>query len=109
LGLFFLRVVVVKIQRRLIIATMIFSTVINFYHIVFAVFQCGNPRHFAERQMHNQCVSQRVAIALGYEQAVVATLTDVIFAVMPIPLLWNAKMDMRSKISVGFILSFGAL
>jgi uncharacterized membrane protein len=100
---------VTKIQRRLVIATMAFSTVINFYHIFFAIFQCGNPIHYAENQVLGKCVSARVVTALGYEQAVVSTLADVIFAAMPIPLLWNAKMDLRSKISAGFILSLGAL
>jgi hypothetical protein len=46
---------------------------------------------------------------LSYEQAAVSTITDLIFAVMPIPLLWNASMDFRSKVSAGLILSLGAL
>jgi hypothetical protein len=109
LGLFFLRVVIRTGQRRFIIATIAFCTIINTYHIFFVIFRCGDPRMVAENQHAGKCVASHIGLALAYEQAAVSTLTDVIFAVLPIPLLWNATMDKRSKISAGLILSLGAL
>jgi hypothetical protein len=109
LGLFFLRVVIRKGHRRFVIATMVFSTVVNLFHIFFVTFRCGDPRHFFDRQIKDQCISNTATVALAYQQAAVSTITDLIFAVLPVPLLWNASMDTRSKISAGLILSLGAL
>lgn len=109
LGYFFLRVVLKKNQRRFIIATVVFSTLNNTGHILFVIFRCGNPKYIVQRSIKGICASIPVSIAMGYEQAAVSTITDLIFAFMPIPLLWNANMDLRSKISAGLILSMGAM
>jgi hypothetical protein len=109
LGFFFLRVVIRKGHRWFIIATMAFSTVINLSHIFFVTFRCGDPREFFDHQIKSLCVNNNITIGMAYQQAAVSTITDLIFAVLPIPLLWNASMDIRSKISAGLILSLGAL
>jgi hypothetical protein len=88
---------------------MVFSTVINLFHIFFVTFRCGDPRHFFDKQINYQCINDTVTVAMAYQQAAVSTITDLIFALLPIPLLWNASMDTRSKISAGLILSLGAL
>jgi hypothetical protein len=109
LGLFFLRVVIRTGQRRFIIGTVAFCGIINVYHTFYVIFRCGDPRHMPENQAKGKCVPSTISLALAYEQAAVQTLSDIIFAVLPIPLLWNATMDRRSKISAGLILSLGAL
>jgi hypothetical protein len=109
LGLFFLRVIIRKNQRRFVIGTVAFCAVINTYHILFVIFRCGDPKRLVESPMNENCVSNPISIALAYEQAAVSTVTDIIFAILPIPLLWNAMMDRRSKISAGVIMSLGAL
>jgi hypothetical protein len=109
LGYFFLRVVIRKGVRRFIIITCCVSTLINTHHILFVIFRCGNPTNQADKQLEGRCVDGKVSVALGYEQAAVSTITDLIFAIMPIYLLWNVTMDLRSKISAGLILSLGGL
>jgi hypothetical protein len=108
LGLFFLRVIIKKWLRKIVYATIIISTLINIYHCFFVVFSCGNPKLYLEHTLEKQCVRKSVVVGLAYEQATVTTLTDWIFALLPIPLLWNTTMDRRSKLSVGLILSLGA-
>lgn len=39
----------------------------------------------------------------------VAVLTDVVFALLPIPMLWNVQMNWRIKMALGAILSLGVL
>ncbi|KAF2396458.1 hypothetical protein EJ06DRAFT_240883 [Trichodelitschia bisporula] len=109
LGFFFLRVAIKKWQRRTIITTMTVSTIIHFYHIFFVIFMCGDPRNYLQNRLNHKCVGRNVEVALAYEQAAVTTATDWIFALLPIPMLWNTSMDLRSKLSVGFVLSLGAL
>lgn len=109
LGLFFLRVVLKKWQRKVVYATMFLSTIINIYHAIFLIFSCGSPQHYLERTIQMKCVRKSVELGLAYEQAAITTITDFVFALLPLPLLWNASMDRRSKISVGCILGLGTL
>ncbi|RDI83214.1 hypothetical protein Vi05172_g6947 [Venturia inaequalis] len=109
LGLFFLRVVSKKWQRKVVYATMFLSTIINIYHTVFVVFSCGSPQHYLERMIQMKCVRKSVELGLAYEQAAVTTITDFVFALLPLPLLWNVSMDRRSKTLVGCILGLGTL
>lgn len=39
----------------------------------------------------------------------VAVLTDVVFALLPIPILWNVQMNWRVKSALAAILSLGVL
>jgi hypothetical protein len=109
LGLFFLRVLLRRWQRNVVYVAMVSSVIINTYHCFFVVFSCGNPKYYLENTVRKQCVGKRIEIGLAYEQAAVTTITDFVFALLPVPLLWSATMDRRSKLSVGLILSLGAL
>jgi len=104
LGLFFLRVVQVKWQRRVIWAAMILSTVVQTYHAILIVFGCGNPMKYPEHILAKKCIPRHIQVDLAYEQAAITTFTDFIFALMPIPLLWNTTLDRRAKLSVAFVL-----
>ncbi|KAF2431531.1 hypothetical protein EJ08DRAFT_587012, partial [Tothia fuscella] len=107
LGMFFLRVLLKKWQRRVVYVTMILSTIINLSYCFFVVFACGNPKDYLENTILQKCINRKLEISFAYEQAAVTTVTDFIFAFLPIPMLWNASMDRRSKWSVGLILSLG--
>lgn len=109
LGLFFLRVIVKKWQRKIVYTTMVLSTIINIYHSIFIIFSCGSPQHYLERKIQMKCVRKSVELALAFEQAAITTITDFVFALLPLPLLWNVSIDKRSKISVGCILGLGTL
>ncbi|KAF2104361.1 hypothetical protein NA57DRAFT_51193 [Rhizodiscina lignyota] len=108
LGIFFLRIVIRKWQRRTIYVVMALSTAVSFAHIWIVVFLCGNPKHYLVNYLADQCISRPAQKGLLYEQASTTTLTDFIFASMPLPILWNAQMNTRTKISVGFVLLLGA-
>jgi hypothetical protein len=107
LGLFFLRVVQIKWQRGLVYGVMIMSTIIQSCHAFLLVFACGNPKHYPEHMLASKCIPKHIQVDLAYEQAAVTTLTDFIFALLPIALLWNTTLDFRSKLSVAFVLLLG--
>ncbi|KIW05020.1 hypothetical protein, variant 2 [Verruconis gallopava] len=107
LGLFFLRVVQSKWQRRAIYGVVIMSTLIQAYHALFYIFACGNPRYYPEHILADKCIPGRIQVDLAYEQAAVTTATDLFFALIPIPLLWDTTLDRRSKLSVAFVLLLG--
>jgi hypothetical protein len=107
LGLFFLRIVQVKWQRKVIYGVIIMSTLVQSYHAFLLLFACGNPKHYPEHMLLSKCIPKHIQVDLAYSQGAVTTLTDFIFALLPIPLLWNTTLDMRSKLSVAFVLILG--
>lgn len=108
LGVFFLRICIKKWQKYLIYSIMAFNTFINIFHILFITFMCGHPGNFLLNAVEGKCVSNDTILAVAYEQGVVTTSTDWIFAVLPITILWNAQMDRRTKSVCAFVLSLGA-
>ncbi|KAF1809489.1 hypothetical protein P152DRAFT_380275, partial [Eremomyces bilateralis CBS 781.70] len=107
LAILFLRLIIVKWQRYLVFIVIGLGTIVNIVSIFFVIFMCGNPRSYLDRVVTKKCVNSTVQIAMAYEQAGVTLMTDWVLAILPVFLLWNAKMDRRTKVSVGFILLLG--
>ncbi|KAF2492430.1 hypothetical protein BU16DRAFT_114088 [Lophium mytilinum] len=109
LGIFFNRIVVKPWQKTLVLVVVIVSTVQCTANFFFVIFRCGTPvGDYLIKQLAGECATRRTNLILLYMHATVTTVTDWIFAGLPIAILWNAKMDIRTKCSVGFILSLGA-
>ncbi|KAF2795352.1 hypothetical protein K505DRAFT_302186 [Melanomma pulvis-pyrius CBS 109.77] len=110
LGIFFARIVVASWQLMTIyitVAVNVFSSTASFFY---ALLRCGaNLDLYVYKQLADHCTPRGLDRFFAYQQASFTTLTDGIFICLPIFILWNASMDLRSKISVGFILSLAAL
>lgn len=87
---------------------MTLNTIINIYHILFIIFMCGHPGNFLINALEGMCVSNSVILGVAYEQGVVTTSTDWIFAALPVTILWHTKMDRRTKSVCALLLSLGA-
>lgn len=110
LGVFFARIVVKAWHLWTIyvnVALTIVSSTASFFYVLL---RCGaNLDIYVYKQLQNQCTPRGLDRFFAYQQAAVTTLTDCVFAVLPIFILWNASMNKRSKISVGLVLSLAAL
>ncbi|KAF2265167.1 hypothetical protein CC78DRAFT_207671 [Lojkania enalia] len=110
LGIFFARIVVKTWQLWTIyftVAVNILSSAASFFY---CLFRCGtNLDAYVFYQLADKCTPRALDRFFAYQQASFTTLTDCIFATLPIFILWNSSMDTTSKISVGLILSLAAL
>jgi hypothetical protein len=104
LGIFFLRFLLSPWQRSLVYMAMIVSTLLNAFYLFWEIFNCGNPRTSPARAAANKCPSKQVEFGVAIMQAAGNVATDIILTVMPVPLLWDTKMEWRVKVSVGFVL-----
>lgn len=59
--------------------------------------------------MDGSCRDRSIQTSLSYAVAVVSILSDWIFAILPIFLLWNVQLDWRVKCSVIGMLGLGIL
>jgi len=113
LGIFFHRAVVRKWHKWTIYITVAVSTLFGIAYFFFSIFQCGlfnTVMEFGMRKLTGKrCVSPTAALTMGYIGGIIATLTDFIFAALPILVLKTTKMETREKVTVFFILAFAAM
>jgi hypothetical protein len=113
LALFFLRIMVQTWQRRIVIGAVTLSTIFSIAYFFFVIFQCGAPTSpigFVIKKLSGKgCVNPNTILAISYAHAAIQTITDLIFAMLPIAILRGSNMTKREKVTVFFILALGAL
>ncbi|KAG9706538.1 hypothetical protein KCU86_g5609, partial [Aureobasidium melanogenum] len=111
LAIFFLRIIPENFswQRKTIyIATGIYTT----YGIVFTfivIFQCGNPTNFFIQEARKACMSDTILQPLYYTAGGMNALTDWLFSLLPVTVIWSAAIPRSTKISAGCLLGLGSL
>ncbi|KAK7716993.1 hypothetical protein SLS57_006400 [Botryosphaeria dothidea] len=107
LGIFFLRIVIKPWQRAMVYVVMILIALTSIFFFFFLIFLCGNPKDYLVRYVYDQCAPRHVQTALAYLSAALGAAADWVYALIPIQIVVQANMDLRSKLSVLFILSLG--
>ncbi|KAI4730665.1 hypothetical protein E4T49_01604 [Aureobasidium sp. EXF-10728] len=109
LAIFFLRIVVLKWQRRLIYISTGIYTLYSVVFIFVVTFRCGNPPDMLVNAWKGKCISNGAIMPLVYISGTLNAAADVVFATLPVIILWNTHMPRRAKISAGVLLSMGCL
>ncbi|EME87043.1 uncharacterized protein MYCFIDRAFT_110806, partial [Pseudocercospora fijiensis CIRAD86] len=87
-----------------------FFIIMNLISFFYIIFRC-NPVSYAwdTTQPGGSCLPSTQLADIYYADTAVNIITDWFCALIPIPLLWDLKLNTNSKISVGFLLSLGVL
>ncbi|TID24061.1 hypothetical protein E6O75_ATG02426 [Venturia nashicola] len=112
LAVFFLRLTVALWQRRVVLVTLAVSSSFSVLMFFFLVFQCGvydNSTVFLLRRISNQCASNDFTLGMAYTHAILTTLTDWAFLVLPYFILKGSLMNQNEKRSVILILMFASV
>ncbi|KAK0254006.1 hypothetical protein LTR91_010525 [Friedmanniomyces endolithicus] len=109
LGLFFLRIMVEKWQRRVIYATVGFSSLYGLAFLFFGIFQCGNPTGYLIHSLQGDCVSRESLLSVNITAGVINALADWILATLPIFLLRKVQIPLPAKISAGCLMVLGSV
>jgi hypothetical protein len=112
LGIFFLRIVIRPWEKRVVYVCLAVSTVFGIAYFFFAVCQCGMTKdsfEFWTKLISNKCVTPAQVLGVSYTHAILTTVTDWIYAVLPIPMLHKSQLARREKVIVGLILVLGAM
>ncbi|KAI8299567.1 hypothetical protein K4K61_010538 [Colletotrichum sp. SAR11_59] len=110
IGFFLLRLSTSKVYNWIIYVSLaiitVWSTVIFFWNI----FQCSPVEaQWDYTILNSQCVSPNAVVAAAYSISVMTILSDWLYALIPIPLIWNVKMSKQAKATVIVILGLGIL
>lgn len=97
--------------RKVVSATAIIYTVAGVVFVAVQTFQCFPISLFwelsADPSQPRSCIPRDKFVILVALNAIISLISDGIFAVIPIFLIWNLRMDVRTKVSVGFVLGLG--
>lgn len=110
--MFFLRILVVRWQRLVLIVAISTSTIFGVAYFFFAIFQCGfckNIAVFNYRISEGRCANKFIGLAMNYTYAILTTISDWICGLLPIFILKDSNMPLRAKFVVGGLLAFAAL
>jgi hypothetical protein len=79
---------------------MVISTIVNFSCSIALVLVCGVPRNFVFAVVVDHCPEAPKFQGVLFLAVSVNLLTDLVFLVLPLPMLWESAMETRQKVSV---------
>ncbi|AEO60764.1 hypothetical protein MYCTH_2310333 [Thermothelomyces thermophilus ATCC 42464] len=106
-GFFLLRLTPASRLNWFIIGTMVFTVLSSIGNFLTVLFQCRPLALTWDSSVEGTCIPPSQLKFAAFFNSSVAALTDVVFALLPIPLLWNVQMNWKVKSAVTAILSLG--
>jgi hypothetical protein len=111
-AIFFTRVMVKPWQRWVVYVSVGLATAINIAYFFLIVFQCGVPNggmRFLIRQLSKKCLTPAQFLGVSYTHGAISSVTDLIFAFLPVAILRQSKLQRRERMTVLLILTLAAV
>lgn len=101
-----------KNYQRFLMGSIVFLVVFTASCAGTLIFNCGSKPQanwdFALRATGEaKCFSNKTFTNIGIFNSSVNIATDVLFAVLPIPIIWNLQVNLRTRLTLVFILGLG--
>lgn len=105
-----LRITVDRIHAWIIFGAMTLSVVVGLIFLFFTIFQCNPVDYFWSRLSEKgTCIDKNLLIGIAYLYSVGAALTDLTIGLLPVALIWNLRMNQRTKAAIVGILGIGCM
>ncbi|KAJ5817390.1 hypothetical protein N7447_009623 [Penicillium robsamsonii] len=107
-----LRITVSRVHAYILYAAMTLATVVGLIFFFFTIFQCNPVDYFwnhAQPNAHGSCIDKNPLIAIAYLYSVGAAITDLTIGLLPVALIWNLRMNRRTKGAIVAILGIGCV
>jgi hypothetical protein len=111
IGFYLLRICLFKVHTWIIRITMFIITLLTVMYFIFCIAQCS-PVNFFWLQFDGEpgrCLPPAIVQNVSISYAVFAAVTDIIFGILPITVIWNLKMNRKAKMVVGCLLALGIM
>ncbi|KAK4125816.1 hypothetical protein N657DRAFT_654352 [Parathielavia appendiculata] len=106
-GLFLLRLTPSRNFRYIVIGMIVFTIMSHTGNLLTVFFQCRPLALAWDSSVKGECIPPSHLKFAAFFNSAVAALTDVVFALLPVPILWNVQMNWKVKSAVAGILSLG--
>ncbi|KAJ5875065.1 uncharacterized protein N7473_012412 [Penicillium subrubescens] len=107
-----LRITVDRVHAWILYAAISLATAVGVVFLLFTIFQCSPVTYFWHQGLstsHGTCVNKDTLIAIAYLYSVGAAVTDLTIGLLPVALIWNLRMNQRTKIAIIGILGLGCI
>lgn len=110
-ALFLLRVASKAIHRWIIYVDLVIVWIMSLVFLFIAAFQCNPPSFFYNQALgaKGQCVDVNLVPSATIVHSIVGAVCDIVFAGLPVAMLWNVQLNKRTKIVVALLLGMGAV
>lgn len=110
-ALFLLRVSAVPYHKWIILVNLGAIYLISIVFTFVVTFQCDPPSYFYDQVLGLQghCMDITVVPYVTIAHSSVCAVADLIFAWLPIAMLWNVQLNKRTKIVVALLLGMGSV
>jgi hypothetical protein len=112
IGMFFLRILIERWHRLLLISIIAIANLFGVAHFFFAIFQCGLFSHintFITRMVAGTCAKPKIGLGMNYTFAILTTISDLVCGLLPIFILRESNMPTVTKIAIGCVLAIAAV
>lgn len=105
-----LRITVDRVHDWILYGAMSLAAIVGLIFLFFTIFQCTPVNYFWERiSIKGHCVDTQTLIDIAYLYSVGAAVTDLIIGLLPVALIWNLRMNRRTKVAIVGILGIGCM
>src|SRR3569833_616280 len=110
IAVFLLRLAVQKPYKYTLWISMVVVAIWSSVIFIWDIFQCSPVQAQRDYTIPNlQCVTSDQIVSAAYSISVMTILTDWLYALLPIPMVWKVKMTKQAKATVVVILGLGIL
>lgn len=110
IAVFLLRIATKKRYVWTLKASMAIVTIWSLAIFFFELFQCSPVQAQWDLTIEDgKCAPPASFVAAAYSISVLTVVTDWLYAIIPIPMIWNVQMSVQKKVTVAFVLSLGVL
>ncbi|CEJ57875.1 integral membrane protein [Penicillium brasilianum] len=107
-----LRITVSRLHAWILYAAITLATAVGLVFLLFTIFQCSPVPYFwhqGSTSSHGTCVNKDTLIAIAYLYSVGAAVTDLTIGLLPVALIWNLRMNQRTKFAIIGVLGIGCI
>ena len=111
IGLLLLRLTINRIHIWIIWIVMLLTVITGVVFFFVTLFQCSPVSYFWDQAIGapGSCIDIEIIIGLTYLYSAINAVCDFTFGLLPIFLVWNLQMDLKSKILLVPILSMACM
>ena len=111
IGIMLLRIAVAKVHKIIIYTTLVVIELYGAFFFFLFVLQCRPSSYFWTRYAGGTgtCIDPTITVDATYAYSAISCCADWILGIIPVFLVWNLQMNIRTKLSVAAILALGAV
>jgi hypothetical protein len=107
-----LRITISRVHAYILYAVMALATAVGLVFFFFTMFQCSPVDFFwnrAQPKANGSCVDKNLLVGIAYLYSVGAATTDLTIGLLPVALIWDLRMNRRTKGAIVAILGIGCM